>query len=323
MRGRTICRVLRRRWSVFQEWVWVGCLALAVVLLPGAPRAADPPPRVAVTIKPLHSLVAGVMAGAGRPDLIIENAGSPHVYSLRPSDAAALHAADLVFWIGPDLETFLIRTLKALPDRIRTVALSKAPGVTRLEARDGLEWSEGGDTKPHHHVYDPHIWLDPTNAKAMTAAIAGELSKADPANAPLYAKNSDLVVKRLDSLTQRLAKRLAPVSRRGFVVYHDAYAYFEKRFGLSAVAAITISEARAPGARHIARLRRLIAAKSVPCVFVEPQFEPRLARVITEATSARIAELDPLGAARPAGSDLYFDVLDKMADTMLACLNKP
>ncbi len=303
--------------------VWAVALALAAAILPATLCAARTAQSVAVTIKPLHSLVASVMQGAGSPDLILKGAGSPHAYSLKPSDAVVLYTADVVFWIGPELETFLIRTIESLPTRTRTVALAAASGITRLEARDGLDWSDPHHPVGHHHTIDPHIWLDPKNAEAMATAIADHLAKADPANAQLYASNRDHLIARIQRLTADLARRLSSLSAKRFIVYHDAYAYFEKRFGLTAAAAMTINEGRAPGARHIARLRRLVKEQSVRCVFVEPQFEPRLARVITEATPARIAELDPLGAAHPAGPDQYFDMMTGMADAMHACLSKP
>ena len=318
------------------SWRWPFVVAFLFIA-----TAAHAGPRVAVTIKPLHSLVSAVMTGVAKPHLIVRGAGSPHAYALKPSDAAALNAADLVFWVGPELETFLIKPLAGLDGKTRAVALMKAPGVDVLETRTGLDWSGAGqpranaahaahdhpaqnDDPAHAHLHgdDPHVWLDPRNAAAMANAVAGRLAEIDPSNAALYAENRDRLVQSLAALETRLAERLAPVRGKPFLVYHDAYAYFERRFGLQATAAISRTEGRAPGARRVARLRRLITEKDIRCVFVEPQFEPRLARVIIEGTKARLAELDPLAAARPAGPDLYVELIEAMAGAMLGCLGQ-
>ena len=312
------------------SWRWPFVVAFLFMA-----TAADAGPRVAVTIKPLHSLVAAVMTGVGEPHLIVRGAGSPHAYALKPSDAEALNEADIVFWIGPELETFLIKPLAGRAGGTRAVALMKAPGVMVLESRAGLDWNGAGQARAHaahaahddsahahHHIDDPHIWLDPRNAAAMASAVADRLAEIDPPNAALYAKNGDRLVQRLEALETRLAERLAPVRGKPFLVYHDAYAYFERRFGVAAAAAISRAEGRAPGARRVVVLRSLITKKDIRCVFVEPQFEPRLARVIVEGTNARLAELDPLAAARPAGPDLYVELVDAMADAMLGCLGK-
>ena len=312
------------------SWRWPFVVAFLLMA-----TGAHAGPRVAVTIKPLHSLVAAVMTGVGKPHLIVRGAGSPHAYALKPSDAAALNAADIVFWVGPELETFLIKPLAGLDGTTRAVALMKAPGVDSLETRTGLDWSGADqprahaahaahDDPAHAHLHgdDPHVWLDPRNAAAMANAVAGRLAGIDPSNAELYAENLDRLVQRLAAFETSVAERLALVRGKPFLVYHDAYAYFERRFGLQAAAAISRTEGRAPGARRVAHLRRLITQKDIRCVFVEPQFEPRLARVIIEGTNARLAELDPLAAARPAGPDLYLELIEAMAGAMLDCMGK-
>ncbi len=306
-------------------------LLLAMALLPAvaAPgRAAAP--RVVVTIKPVHSLVAAVMEGVGTPVLLLKGASSPHSYALRPSDVRALEAAGLVVWVGPGLETFLERPLRALTRRAKVLELDRAEGVTLLPSREGGTWEphadEGarpGAAAPDHPApeeYNWHLWLSPANARAMVQAVARALSTLDPADAPRYARNAAQALQALERLDARLRDRLAPVRDRPFVVFHDAYAYFEAAYGLRAVGSITVSPERAPGARRVTDLRAKVLQLGAICVFREPQFEPRLVNTIIQGTQARTGVLDDLGVDLPEGPGQYALLLEHLADSLLACL---
>lgn len=288
----------------------------------GIDRAAAEP-RVVASILPVHSLVAGVMAGVGEPHLIVRGAGSPHTYALKPSDARALEQAELVFWIGPVYETFLDRPLKGLR-RPRVVALIDAPGVVRLPAREGGPWAdhehEGGHGPAAAEEIDGHLFLDPMNAGALAGAIAAALTRADPANGARYQANAADVISRLDALDKQLKATLDPWRDRPFLVFHDAYQYLEARYGLSAVGSITVSPDRRPGAKRLSQLRRRIAETKAGCVFSEPQFEPTLVRTLLEGTAARTGVLDPLGASEKPGPEAYFTMMRKLAQAFAGCL---
>jgi zinc transport system substrate-binding protein len=306
-----------------------------------ATAAAAAPPEVVVSIKPIHSLVAGVMQGVGEPVLLVKSLGSEHSYSLRPSEARALEQAAAVFWIGETMETFLIRPLQALPTGAKVVELGEVPGLTLLAAREGGVWEEhadhGEDTGhaehdgegedadgEHGHAHDEtdmHVWLDPANAKVLAAAVATALAEVDPANARVYQGNVAEVQERLDDLDQALRRRLAAVSDRPYVVFHDAYQYFEYRYGLRAVGALTINPAQRPGAQRLLEIRARLAELDAACVFAEPQFEPALVDTVIEGSTARKGVLDPLGASLEAGPDQYFALLDGLADSLVACLD--
>lgn len=296
-----------------------------------AAAAAAATPRVETTIKPVHSLVAGVMAGVGTPNLLIQGTGSPHAYALRPSEARRLQEADIVFWVGPVLETFLSRPLAALARDARIIALIDSPGLTHLELRDAGTWTgASGSDHDHDHDHDhkpggsdPHIWLDPANAAAMTKAIATALAAADPAQAARYHANARDQLARISRMQADLAARLAPLRQRPYFVFHDAYQYFEKRFGLHPAGAVTIAPDRAPGARRLVALRTQLRATGARCIFVEPQFTPRTATIIAEGTGARIAVLDPLGAALTPDADAYFTLMEKLGSNLAACLAAP
>lgn len=317
---------LRRRCAV------LGLAGAMATLAAMTVRAAEAP-RVVASIKPVHSLVAGVMAGVDKPYLLIRGGASPHTYVMRPSDARALAGARVIFWIGEDMETFLARPLRALGGKAMSVALAEAQGVTLLKLREGGAWEphepeadERGKARDHetteygHGAHNMHVWLDPAQAKAMVAAIVAALSEADPGNAAAYRANGAELRARLDRLDAELAGRLAPVRTRPFIVFHDAYPYLERRYGLSAAGSITLSPERQPGAKRLAEIRARIRAQTIRCVFSEPQFEPRLVRTVTEGTKARGAQLDPLGAAVPEGPAAYFTIMDRLATDLVDCL---
>jgi zinc transport system substrate-binding protein len=299
------------------------CAALLLVLLlPGIAQAA---PRVVASIPPVHSLVAGMMEGIAEPTLLVSATASAHTYSLRPSDARALSEADLVFWIGPVYETFLEKPLAALAQSGKLVRLADAPGLVLRDARGGGAWeSHAHDSHDHSHrgkdEIDGHLFLDPRNAKAMVAAIADALGAADAANAARYRANADRLAARLDALDAELAAIVAPVRDKPFIVFHDAYQYFEARYDLNAVGSVTISPDRQPGARRLQVLRRKIGELSAVCVFAEPQFEPTLLQTVIAGTKARTGTLDYLGVGVPAGPDAYFTTMRAIARSLLDCL---
>lgn len=284
-----------------------------------APRA-DAAPEVVASIKPIHSLIAGVMEGVREPDLIVAGGASPHLYALKPLDARRLERADIVFWIGPIFEGFLEKPLAALAGNAEIVELDRAPGVALLPAREGGVWEED-----KHHVasaleQDGHLFLDPDNAKAIVRIAAARLAALDRANAARYAANASALERRLDALDAALRQRLAAVGSARFVVFHDAYQYFERRYGLAAIGSITVTPEVQPGARRLQAIREKIRTLGARCVFREPQFEPRLVDLVISGTAARTGVLDPEGALLARGPELYFDLMNGLADGLLRCL---
>jgi zinc transport system substrate-binding protein len=298
---------------------------LWVFLFPLPSMAAAPAPRVVVSIAPIHSLVAGVMAGVGTPALIVKGGNSPHSYSLRPSEARALAEAQVIFWVGKNLESFLVRPLATLGASARIVTLATAPGVHLLPARRGGVWEPDSDEagqKPESDLatYDPHIWLDPQNAEAIVRAAVTTLSQVDPAHREMYRNNGRQLQRRLAKLQADLEKKLAPVRHVPFVVFHDAYQYFDRRFHLRAVGSLTVNPEQMPGARRLKEIRDKILAVQARCVFSEPQFQPRLVATLVEGTAARTGVLDPLGADIAPGPKAYFTLLRRMGKALKSCL---
>lgn len=304
-------------------------LAFLLLLSLSLPARSAEVPRVVATIAPLHSLVAGVMEGVGEPHLLVPGGASPHTYALRPSDARALAQANLLVWVGPGLEGFLAKPLAAQRPA-RLVTLSDLPDIVRLPARKGGAWEgHGTDADDHDHGHgahghdiDFHLWLDPANARVLTAAVAQALSDLDPERAEHYRANRERVLADLGTREERVRQMLAPVGNRPFVVFHDAYHYFEQRFGLRPAGSVTVDPERRPGAKRVAAIRAKLRDLGVRCVFSEPQFQASLVDVVIEDTEARHGVLDPLGVDLAPGPGLYGELLERLAQSLAGCLRE-
>ncbi len=313
-------------------------------------------PRVAVDIAPIHSIAAAVMAGVGAPDLIVPPGASEHDHALRPSEAAALAAADLVIWVGPTLTPWLADPIAALAGDAALLEVLDAPGLRVLPVR------VGGPFAPHRHedaahddhaeaesdhahddahedhahdagtaaehdrdpaeatAIDPHLWLDPANAAAAATAMADALGALDPANAGAYAANAVAFTAATQALGAEIDARLAPHRGRAFFVFHDAYQYFETRFALPAAGSLALNSADAPRASRVAEVRARLADETIDCIFTEPQFEPKLIATLIEGTPTRTGALDPLGADLPLGPALYPALLRGLSEDLAVCL---
>lgn len=310
---------------------------LLLLALTGALAAAPAlaAPKVITSIVPVDGIVAAVMGDTGQPDLLLQGNLSEHRAVFTPQQMAALGSADLVFIIGHGLEAKLsqLSGTEAVNGK-HFVELSEAPGVRTLPIRDGGVW-EGHDHEHDHagghsagetgHAegvlnFDPHIWLDPENAKAMASAVAQELSRADPENAPAYRANAEAFAKSVDETSAAISGELAPVKDVPYVVFHDAYQYFEQRFALSPAGAISDISAQSPSAERLAEVRNKIRAVKAACVFREPQYDDRVVSTVTEDTGARNGVLDPLGAGIPPGPEAYQQLLRNLAKDLKACL---
>ena len=329
---------------------------LLLVLCPISFSGANADIDVVTSIKPVHSLVSSVMNGVGSPYLILDGASSPHTYSLKPSEARKLQEAKLVFWMGDEIEAFLKEPIKNISDSAETIKLLNAHGLKRIKFREGGMFDDhghddhekhaekkhdhgdddhekhaekkhdhGGDDHEKHdnHAHgeiDPHVWLDPVNAKALVHEIEEALVKADPAHSSVYRENARKLRSQLDSLVNELRDQLEPVQDKSFIVFHDAYHYFEQRFDVSAVGSITVSPEVLPGAQRISELREKIMSLGAACIFSEPQFEPKLVKSLVEGSGAKTGVLDPLGASIASGPDMYFQLLRNMASSIKTCL---
>lgn len=297
---------------------------LFVGLLSSAQAAQAAVPRVVTTIKPLHSLAAALMEDVGEPELLLSAGDSPHTYSMRPSDARALRGADLLVYISPHLETFLGPALEARTDKATNLAVAQIDNILLLEGRQ-----DGGETEQHEHDHghdhaherDYHLWLDPHNAQVIVAHLAERLADIDPAHAAQYRGNATQLKRRLQRLDKELNERLAAVRGEPYIVFHDAYQYFERRYDLDSAGVVTLSPEQSPGAHHLREIRNRIRRRQVTCVFIEPQFKPAIVSSLTRGMDVAIGELDPVGADIEPGPDAYFKLLEGLADGFIDCLD--
>ena len=311
------------------------CLAFAV-----STGLNAEPLKVVATIAPVHSLAAAVMDGLGKPQLLVRAGSSEHTYSMRPSDARALNDADIVIRVSENLETFLNKPIASLSKKATIVTLAEIPGMTLLPPREGGTFEahvhehenntahdagkekHDSDENAHEKEYDPHLWLDTANAARIADHLAAVLGQARPDEAAAYKANAEKLKKKLNALDTELKGQLGGLQNARFIVFHDAYQYFEARYGIKAAGSITVSPERQPGAARLKAIRAKIADAASACVFSEPQFEPKLVSRLIESTKARSAALDGLGANLPEGPDQYFGMMRNLAGSLKDCLSQ-
>lgn len=358
---------------------------LAAGSIAAFPASADSP-RIVASIIPIHSLVTGLAGEIYPVDLLIPGSASPHGYAMRPSEARRLQSADLVVWVGPELETFLQRSLQQTPGR-EVISLmddlelalleTRSAGVRKHGPHDGETEHEHDHDHEHEHEhghghghghehdhdtrhnhepghqhepehdhdhdqgdehdhnaeyndagghehgrYDAHLWLSPDVVRSVTTQLAEEMMEWDPARADRIAKNRDALLERIDALDTRLAAQLEPVREQAFMVFHDAYQYFEQHYGLNNAGSISLDPSRMPGPRRLSELRDRAQEGDVLCLFTEPQFRPDLAQTVAEGTGTHLGVMDPVGADLQPGPDAWFELMQGLADSFTNCMNR-
>jgi len=294
--------------------------------------------KVVTTIKPLHSLISSVMEGVGEPSLIIEGTSNPHTFVFKPSHAQMLEEADIVFWIGEDLEAFMEKPLDSLAANATKISFMELSSIEKLKFReenifddhddhghddhDGHEDEHEGhdDHDGHNHgEFDAHIWLDPSNAIKMVLEISHELSEADPDNAAKYEQNENKTIASLNNLIDEINSSLPKDA--SYVVFHDAYQYFENRFGISSAGALTLNPDVLPGAKQIDAIQDLIQDKNIKCIFSEPQYNPKIIETLAADMKISTGIMDPLGAFIDQGPEMYQKLILDIANSLKDCGN--
>jgi zinc transport system substrate-binding protein len=340
--------------------------------------------KVVTSIKPIHSLASYLMDGIGKPELIVDGYASPHGFSMKPSHAKMLQNADLIFWIGEDLEGFLEKPLKSIAKKAEKIELIEIKGLNVLKFRERNIFDEHDHDDDHddhgkkeddhddhdhdehakkeehddhddhddhgkkeddhddhdhdehakkeehddhddhdgheghaHGEYDPHIWLDPMNAKVILNEMVEHLIENDPTNEAKYKSNLDKALKEIDKLTIEVMTDLN--NSVSSIVFHDAYQYFEKRFNVNILGAFTVNTDVMPGAEQLAEIREIIEHDKVACVFSEPQFNPDIINAVAKDMKIKTGVLDPLGATLDSGKDLYFKLIRNMSASFKGC----
>ncbi len=280
------------------------------------------PPNVVTDVAPIHSLVAQVMKGVAEPILLVPAKTSPHGHSLKVSQARALTEADIIFWVGEGLTPSIKKAINSLAENATAVKLMDATGITLLGYDESIEKE---DHEHHHHgdghgSHDPHIWLDPENARVIVMAVAEVLVTQDPDNAERYRANAIAADDALNQLIKETTARTAEIRDHRYIVYHDGYRYFEERFNLGRAIPIANSHAANPGAKRLAEIREALTQTRANCVFAEKQFGTRTVDSLIRGTDAVTAELDPMGQGFETGPALYAALIRDLSKTMVGCL---
>ncbi|MDA9588782.1 zinc ABC transporter substrate-binding protein [Candidatus Pelagibacter sp.] len=308
--------------------------------------------KVVTSIKPLHSLASYLMDGVGKPDLIVDGYATPHGFSMKPSHAKMLQNADLIFWVGEDLENFLEKPLNSIAKKAEKIELMDIKGLNVLSFRERNIFNEHDDHDDHeghskkkkddhddhdghakkkkdehddhddheghaHGEYDPHIWLDPINAKVILKEMTEHLIENDSKNASTYKSNLDKALKDIDKLTMDVMTELN--QSVASIVFHDAYQYFEERFNVNILGAFTVNTDVMPGAEQLLKIREIIEHDKVSCVFSEPQFNPDIIKAVAQDMNIKTGVVDPLGATLNPGKDLYFNLIRNMSASFKGC----
>ena len=311
--------------------------------------------KVVASIKPIHSLASYLMDGVKKPDLIVDGYASPHGFAMKPSHAKMLQEADVIFWVGEDIENFLVKPLGSIAKKAEKIELMEIRGLNKLKFRERNVFEghddhghkedehddhakkedshddhdhdkeghkeEGHDDHGHeghaHGEFDPHIWLDPLNAKKILKEMAKHLIENDQANESIYKENLKKANKDLDKLVKQVKSDLNKDFKS--IVFHDAYQYFEKRFKVNVLGAFTVNTDVLPGAEQLSEIREIIEHEKVTCVFSEPQFNPNIINAVAKDTNIKTGVLDPLGATLNPGKGLYFDLISNMAKSFKGC----
>lgn len=320
---------MQHRW-----WFPVLNLILLGGLWVNQPLFASEVPKAMTSIAPFHALVSAVMDGIGEPKLLLTGKSSPHHYTLRPSEIKALQDADIIFWGGPLLETFLAKPLTVLPPSITIVELDKTKRLKLLKVRQSAlfaphthDHSHGSQEHEHphenaalSHQNDMHFWLDPDNAKILVDAIAQQLSNKDPVHQTHYLENAKRFKKKIEAIDHQIKQKLQPVQHHPFIVFHDAYQYFERHYGLTGVAAISLHPEIPPSVERLKSIREILRKTKAICIFSEPQFKSNIVQSIAAETNIRVGQLDPLGRSSNTPGNGYLNLLNNLSDEFSRCL---
>ncbi len=311
---------------MFRRLVWfVSTLLLPVFYVHGA---AAEQPKILVTIKPLHSIVSAITKGVNSPDLLIDGASSPHDFSLKPSQAQLVQSANMIVWVGPALEQFMIKPLETLATNAVRVQLVESDDDDHHEEKtehkeDEHEEDHDGHDDGHGHGHgstDPHVWLNPMDMVDAAKQISTALSKTDPTNAAAYAANLETLIGQLNDLDTELKSALLPLKERAFLTYHEGYSHLIERYDLTYGGSVSIDGDRRPGPAKLQALQAKIAKDNIVCIFSEPQFNNDLANTLSASGNIGTGVLDPLGADLPAGPEHYFLTLRALSKSLVDCL---
>ncbi|UJR61929.1 zinc ABC transporter substrate-binding protein ZnuA [Dickeya zeae] len=334
------------------HYKWLNTVLATGALLAALASASTACAAVVTSIRPLAFIAAAIADGVTPTEVLLPDGASPHDYALRPSDVQRLKSAQLVIWVGPEMEAFLSKALQPLPAE-RQIALSQQPAIRTLLLQESHpeqaaaendthhdadhdnhaslehdhsnepENHQDSDDDGHHHgEFNMHIWLSPEMAQASAIAIHAKLVERMPQNKDKLDANLRKFTEKLAQADKNIVNMLTPVRGKGYFVFHDAYGYFEQHYGLTPLGHFTINPAIAPGAQRLNQIRTQLVEHKAVCVFAEPQFRPAVINAVAKGTDVRIGVLDPLGSDIALDQDSYVRFLSQLSEQYLSCLKE-
>lgn len=270
---------------------------------------AEDAPRVMVTIKPVHAIVSALLEDISQPELLLDGLNSPHTYQLKPSDVRRLNRADMIVWTGPSLEGRLRKIINQQRDRALIITLMDIPNQ-----------GQPFDKTQAHHEKDPHLWLNPQLVIELTEYLRLSLISVMPEHSDKINHNTKKLVSKLEQLDKQIEDEFIRQKQVSAIVYHDAWKYFESRYGLTTDGAISTHEQQQPGASHLYALQKKIKTANTQCLLIGPQFKPRYLNILDAEKKLTLVTADPLGASIEAGPEAYFVLMRNIAKAFQQCL---
>ena len=324
---------------------------IALFICSGVNVFATETTGVISTIQPINSLVSAIIGNTGKSITIIPSEQSPHDFKLKPSDVKVLQNGNIIFYVSNHLESSITKVLKNLPKNIKLINLMEESGVNHLAIRDNDAWErhdhhghddhdvhdkhgkkhddhddhdkhgkKHDDHDDHEKEDDVHVWLSPDNAIKIVQKVNKVLSLYFPENSKIYNDNTTKFIDKIRNLKMELVKELSPIKNKPYIVFHDAYQYFEKTFELNAVGSVALEGDIASSPKQISIIKDKIVKSKASCVFQEPQFDSKLVKIVVEGTDAKIGTLDPLGVNISENKDFYLQLLTNMTKSLKECL---
>ena len=285
---------------------------------------------VVASVKPVGFIASAIADGVTPVEILLPDGASEHDYALRPSDIKRLQDADLVVWVGPEMEAFMTKSAASLPAQ-KNVEMDTLPGVKALLLKGGEDEEEeheghahgGAEEHEHHHhgEYNMHLWMSPEIARKTAVAIHAKLLELMPQSKDKLDANLQHFEAELSSADAKIGNQLAPVKGKGYFVFHDAYTYFEQHYGLTPLGHFTVNPEIQPGAQRLHQIRTQLVEQKAACVFAEPQFRPAVIEAVARGTKVRSGTLDPLGTNITPGKDSYVTFLSQLSSQYASCLN--
>ncbi|MDO5055118.1 MAG: zinc ABC transporter substrate-binding protein ZnuA [Pasteurella oralis] len=294
--------------------------------------------NVVTSIKPLGFIASSIADGVTDTEVLVPTGASPHDYSLKPSDIQKLQSAELIVWIGEDIDAFLDKTLRPMPfKKVLSIAdfaeigpflEGEAHGHDHKHDHAHEHKHDHKHNHDHAHAHDHdhstnwHLWYSPEISKIVASRLATRLTELYPEKKDKIVQNLAEFNRTLAAQNEKIKQQLAPVKDKGFYVFHDAYSYFNNTYGLKQTGYFTINPLVAPGAKTLAKIKAEIKEHKVNCLFAEPQFTPKVIEGLSKGTGVHVGRLDPMGDAVSLGMNSYANFLQYTADSYFSCLSK-